>query len=187
MRCSGYIPVLALPLAMVLALGGAGCRKRATAAPPATPLPSAEKAPPPEMKPPEVGGSPKTETPVLVVPPAKPPKPPKKSAPPTPPEPEAAATEPVSPKPEPPRISPRYSPQQQAEFRRKANEAIAVAERNLQAMSGRTLSATQIDLSEKVRGFLGQAREAMQAGDWFRAENLASKARVLSEELVASR
>jgi hypothetical protein len=171
---------------MVLALGGAGCRKHAAAAPPATPLP-AEKTLPPEMKPPDVGGAPKTETPVLVVPPAKPPKPPRKSAPLTPPEPEAAATEPVSPKPEPPRISPRYSPQQQAEFRRKANEAIAVAERNLQSMNGRVMSAAQTDLAEKVRGFLAQAREAMQAGDWFRAENLASKARVLSEELVASR
>jgi len=39
---------------------------------------------------------------------------------------------------------------------------------------------------EKIRGFLGQAREAMRDGDWLRARNLAHKAEVLSAELANS-
>lgn len=54
-------------------------------------------------------------------------------------------------------------------------------------MNGRKLNATQNDMVEKIRGFLGQAQEAIQAGDWFRAQNLASKAELLSEELVRSK
>jgi hypothetical protein len=39
---------------------------------------------------------------------------------------------------------------------------------------------------EKISGFLSQAHEAILADDWVRAENLADKARVLSNELVKS-
>ncbi len=96
-------------------------------------------------------------------------------------------TEPAAPKPEPPRISPQYSPEEEARFRRQTTASIAKAERNLQRMNGRKLNATQSDMVEKIRGFLSQAQEAIQANDWFRAQNLASKAEVLSEELIRSR
>ena len=56
----------------------------------------------------------------------------------------------------------------------------------MQATYGKQLNAVQNDLLEKVRGFLGQAREAARAGDWQRALNLAEKAQVLSVELVNS-
>jgi hypothetical protein len=56
----------------------------------------------------------------------------------------------------------------------------------LQAAAGKKLNAAQKDLVEKINGFLGQAREAIVAGDWVRAKNLAEKARVLSDELVKS-
>jgi hypothetical protein len=73
-----------------------------------------------------------------------------------------------------------------AEYRGKTEKAIAVAERNLQRAYGRELSAAQLDLVEKIRGFLAQAREAVQSADWVRARNLAEKAQVLSVELVRS-
>jgi hypothetical protein len=48
------------------------------------------------------------------------------------------------------------------------------------------LNPTQSDLVSKIQGFLKDAREAAQAGDWSRARSLAKKALVLSEELAAS-
>jgi hypothetical protein len=48
------------------------------------------------------------------------------------------------------------------------------------------LNATQSDLASKVRGFLKDAREAAQIGDWSHARSLAKKAQVLSEELASS-
>lgn len=164
------------PTAMVmllcsLALVASGCRKRTvSAAPPATDAPAAEPAPTvaPEKKPvspPESNSTP----PSLSVPPAKPE--PAKSAP---------------PKPAPPQISPRLTPEEEAAAERQTNEAINAAERNLQVAYGKQLNTAQHDLVEKIRGFLGQAREAMRAGDWIRARTLAQKAQVLSVELVNS-
>lgn len=63
---------------------------------------------------------------------------------------------------------------------------ITNAEQNLQVTNGKRLSAAQKDLTEKIKGFLGQAHEAIMADDWVRAQNLAEKARVLSAELVKS-
>ena len=48
------------------------------------------------------------------------------------------------------------------------------------------MNATQNDLIEKVRDFLGQAHEAIRSSDWVRAENLAHKAQILSNELAKS-
>jgi hypothetical protein len=118
--------------------------------------------------------------------PARPTRPRPRTVAPQPAEPDAAAAEPSSSRPEPPRISPQYTPAEEAAFRRQTNQSISKAERNLQRMNGRKLNAAQNDMVEKIRGFLGQAREAIQAGDWFRAQSLAAKAEVLSEELVRS-
>jgi len=69
---------------------------------------------------------------------------------------------------------------------RRTNEDINAAERNLQLAYGKQLNTGQHDLVEKIRGFLGQARESIRAGDWVRARTLAQKAQVLSVELVHS-
>jgi len=37
---------------------------------------------------------------------------------------------------------------------------------------------------EKIQGFIAQAREALQASDYTRAQNLAQKAQLVSVELV---
>ncbi len=92
-----------------------------------------------------------------------------------------------SPKAEPPpQIAPQLSPRQQAEATRSTTDDIRVAERNLQAASGKQLKASQKDLVDKIQGFLSQAREAIRADDWVRAQNVAHKAQVLSVELIRS-
>ena len=65
-------------------------------------------------------------------------------------------------------------------------EDTAVAEKNLQQTSGKQLNAAQQDLVGKIRSFLSQSRDASKDGDWVRAQNLAQKARLLSDELIDS-
>ncbi len=169
-------------LLCALVPGVSGCRKRRVyAAPPAIiPAPSVEPAPEPkpETKPETKPESSPAPPPAVSAPPAKP-----APAKPRPASPVEPATEP---KPAPPQLSPRLSPGEQAEAERRTNRDIAQAEQNLQVAYGRTLNAAQRDLVEKIRGFIGQAREAMRASDWVRAQNLAQKAQVLSVELVNS-
>jgi outer membrane biosynthesis protein TonB len=167
-------------LLCVLALGSAGCRKRSVHAappaivsvPPAEPEPEPKPAAPPETKPATTPAPPSA----ISVPPAKP----------APAKPRPAPPEPMQPKPAPPQLSPRLTPEQQAEAERRTNDDIALAEKNLVLAAGRTLNSAQQDLVEKIRGFIGQAREAIRASDWVRARNLAQKAQVLSNELVNS-
>ncbi len=83
-------------------------------------------------------------------------------------------------------MSPQLTPADQAAYQQKTNEDIAAAEKNLQKAYGRDLTAAQHDLVEKIRGFIGQAREAARESDWVRARNLAQKANALSVELVNS-
>ncbi len=168
--------IVILALLFTMALGVSGCKKRTVhaaqpavaPAPPAQPVPTTST--PPESKP---------ETPPETPPVLAPAPPPVKPAP-------AKPRPPDPPKPAPPQISPRLSPEEQAAAERRTNEDINVAERNLQVAYGKQLNASQHDLVEKIRGFLGQAREAMRAADWVRARNLAQKAQVLSVELVNS-
>jgi outer membrane biosynthesis protein TonB len=165
-------------LLLLLVIGISGCRKRTVHAAPPAPVPEAEPAPvnPQPTAPNAPASESKPETPesapsppALVVPPPRT----------TPPKPEP-------PKPAPPQISPRLSPEEQAAAEQKTYEDIGTAERNLQAAYGKQLNAAQHDLVEKIRGFLGQAREAIRASDWVRARNLAQKAVVLSVELINS-
>ena len=67
------------------------------------------------------------------------------------------------------------------------NQSLNIAERNLESARGKQLSAAQVDLVSKIKGFLKDAREAAQGADWARARSLSKKAEVLSQELVAAR
>jgi hypothetical protein len=160
---------------------GLGCHKRTVhAAPPIPTFQPPSDAAPPDQKPappPELSPTLKPPPPSLVVPPPNP----------TPVKPRPAPAEPPpTPKPDAPQISPQLTPEEQAEAERLTKKDIDTAENNLQVAYGKQLNATQHDLVEKVRGFLGQSREAIRASDWVRAKNLAQKARVLSVELVKS-
>lgn len=85
-----------------------------------------------------------------------------------------------------PQISPQLSPGDQATYERRTGDDIAIAERNLGQTSGKQLNAAQQDLVEKIRSFVSQSRDASKGGDWSRAQNLAQKARLLSDELLNS-
>ncbi len=105
---------------------------------------------------------------------------PRGSAPPT------ATTGNGAEKSEAPTIVPQLTPQEFAAAQQQTNESLSIAEKNLGAARGKTLSGAQIDLVSKIRGFIKDAREAAQITDWSRARSLAKKAQVLSEELASS-
>jgi hypothetical protein len=133
------------------------------------------------MEPPPAIPDSTTTPPAVVVPRPKPAKPPRPVTEPS--------TEPPSDQsahPPAPQISPQLSPEEQANYQRKTNEDLAVAEKNLQQAVGRKTSAAQDDLKEKIRRFIEQSRDATKVGDLARDQNLAQKARLLSVELVES-
>src|SRR5262249_26132920 len=87
---------------------------------------------------------------------------------------------------EPPTIVPQLTAQEAQAAEQQTNASLSIAERNVGATRGRTLSPQQSDLVSKVRSFVSEAREAAHNGDWMRASNAAKKAQVLSEELARS-
>ena len=113
---------------------------------------------------------------VITIPPERPAAP-HRAAPPE--------AEPAKP-PSAPQISPQLAPQDQARAQSDAEADLNTARQNLNSVAGRQMNSTQQDLADKIRSFMAQAREAITAGDWLAAKNLAEKARVLSEELVRS-
>jgi len=114
-----------------------------------------------------------------------------RSAPPRPkvnPSPAPAANAPMADaeKPEAPTIAAQLSKEEFAAAQQETSQSLDIAEKNLASTRNKRLNAAQSDLVSKIKGFLKDAREAAQAGDWARARNLAKKAQVLSEELVRS-
>jgi hypothetical protein len=89
-------------------------------------------------------------------------------------------------KPEAPRISPQLSPEVKNQAQGSAEADIRAAQQSLDATAGRKLNANQKDLADKINGFIKQAREAITAEDWLRAQSLAQKARVLGDQLTHS-
>jgi hypothetical protein len=83
-------------------------------------------------------------------------------------------------------IAPQLTPQETVAAQQETNQSLGIAEKNLAAARGKKLNAAQADLISKINGFLKDAREAAQTGDWSRARSLAKKAQVLSEELIGS-
>ena len=108
---------------------------------------------------------------------------------PLPPRPQVAAPPPSTAggdveKAEAPAITPQLTPQEAAMAQQQTNQSLGIAERNLASVHGKSLNAAQSDLVSKILGFIKDARDAAQAGDWSRARSLAKKAEVLSVELV---
>lgn len=83
-------------------------------------------------------------------------------------------------------ITPELSPGDEASYERRTADDLAVAEKNLGQAAGKQLSAAQQDLVAKITSFASQSRDASKSGDWARAQNLAQKARLLSDELLNS-
>jgi outer membrane biosynthesis protein TonB len=179
------IQLLALLCAVSAAMAGCASKHIVRAAPPSVSTPPPDETspmPPPETPPPVTT----SEEPAPEVPsPAVPPAPGKRPAAPRRPA-SAEAAEATPAKPAPPQISPQLSARDLDATKKNTTANIMTAEQNLQLANGRQLSAPQKDLTEKIKGFLSQAHEAIMADDWVRAQNLAEKARVLSAELVKS-
>src|ERR1700722_16262951 len=173
----------ALLAVCLLAIGLAGCpREKVHAKMPKIIPPGPAIVEPPV--PPYILGAEPTDTTLAMIPESLPEPPPERPHPAPPRKP--ATDTPTLPKPSVPVISPQVSPADQAAYLRRINENISTAERNLQQASTHNLDATQKDIAEKIRNFVDQAKEAMQASDWTRAQNLAQKAQVLSAELVGT-
>lgn len=85
-----------------------------------------------------------------------------------------------------PVITQQLTEEQSAAAQQEMTQSLDAAEKKLASARGRRLNAAQSDLVSKIRGFVKDAREAAQAGDWGRARSLAKKAEVLSAELVLS-
>lgn len=92
----------------------------------------------------------------------------------------------TTPRPVAPQISQQISPADEAAYKQKTNGALTIAESNLRQTEGKQLNSSQRDMVEKIEGFVSQSREALAGSDWTRAQNLAKKAEVLSNELVSS-
>lgn len=89
-------------------------------------------------------------------------------------------------KPEQPSITPQLPPAEAQSLQQQMDNSVSAAERNLATAHGKKLNPAQLDLVSKVKSFLADSRKAAQEGDLRRADNLAKKAQVLSEELAAS-
>jgi hypothetical protein len=83
-------------------------------------------------------------------------------------------------------IAAQLTPAEATAAQQQTNQSIGIAEKNLVAAKGKRLNAAQADLVSKIKGFVKDAREAAQIGDWSRARSLAKKAQVLSEQLAGS-
>ena len=72
----------------------------------------------------------------------------------------------------------------QAQKRDAANQKIAATEQNLYKLTGRQLSNAERDSVIQIRQFVDQSRTALTAGNLERAQTLAWKAKLLSEDLI---
>lgn len=186
--------IAAILLTCAISFGASGCNdKKVHAAAPVAAAPTPASTERPMTVAPDTDASPPAEVvaapPALQVPATPPPStvtvtPPKPVAPRRPAEASTEAEQPAHPP--APQISPQLSATDQATYQRKTGEDTAVAEKNLQQTSGKQLNAAQQDLVGKIRSFLSQSRDASRDGDWSRAQNLAQKARLLSDELIGS-
>jgi hypothetical protein len=64
-------------------------------------------------------------------------------------------------------------------------QLLTAAENNLKQAATRQLNADQTAVAEQIRNYIEQARAASKAGDAQRGHNLAVKAKLLSDDLVA--
>ena len=81
-------------------------------------------------------------------------------------------------------LTPGMSPEQASSQRQSTTELLAATDANLKQISSRSLDSSQQDSISQIRKYMEQAKTAEKAGDLQRAHNLASKAVLLSDDLV---
>jgi hypothetical protein len=81
-------------------------------------------------------------------------------------------------------LTPGMSKEQASSQRQSTAQLLAATDNNLKQISALQLNLSQQDSVSQIRKYMEQARAAEQAGDVERSHNLASKALLLSDDLV---
>jgi hypothetical protein len=81
-------------------------------------------------------------------------------------------------------LSPGVSDEEASRQRQSTTQLLATTDANLKQLAAHPLNPTQQDSVSQVRKYMEQAKAAEEAGDVQRAQNLASKALMLSDDLV---
>jgi hypothetical protein len=81
-------------------------------------------------------------------------------------------------------LAPGMSAEQASSQRRNTTELLAATDANLKQISSRPINSSQQASVDQIRKYMEQAKVAEQAGDVQRAQNLASKALLLSDDLA---
>ena len=81
-------------------------------------------------------------------------------------------------------LGPSVSAEQASNELQNTAQLLAATDANLKQISSRAMNSSQQDSISQIRKYMEQAKAAEQAGDVQRAYNLASKARLLSDDLV---
>jgi hypothetical protein len=84
-------------------------------------------------------------------------------------------------------ISPGMSDQQASQKLQKTDRLLSSTDANLKQIEPRQLSASQQDTVKQIKSYVDQAKVAASKGDVERAYTLASKANMLSADLVGPR
>jgi len=84
-------------------------------------------------------------------------------------------------------ISPGMSDQQASQKLQKTNRLLSSTDDNLKQIEPRQLSTSQQDTVKQIKSYVDQAKVAASKGDVERAYNLASKANMLSADLLGPR
>lgn len=81
-------------------------------------------------------------------------------------------------------LAPGISAAQASSQRQSTTQLLDATDANLKQIAAHPLNPTQQESISQIRKYMEQAKAAEQAGDVERAQNLASKARLLSDDLV---
>lgn len=81
-------------------------------------------------------------------------------------------------------LGPSVSPEQASSQRQNTTQLLAATDANLKQISSRQMTSGRQDSVSQIRMYMEQAKAAERAGDGQRAYNLASKALLLSDDLV---
>jgi hypothetical protein len=91
---------------------------------------------------------------------------------------EGGASEPAA------QIAPGMTPAEATRQRHNAEQLLGATDDKLKRLAGRTLDAKQQETVGQIRNYMDGARSALKEGDVRRANTLAQKAHLLSEDLV---
>lgn len=98
----------------------------------------------------------------------------------------APPTEAVAPEPPAPQLSVRLAPADAAKLMERWQGDVSRAEKALELLKSFNLTGESADQVASARKFLGESRAARTASDYYRACELAEKARVLAEAVMTS-